>query len=93
MRVLRPADEAMGFRGVGVLVVRRPTRKRSAVIGKQTKPRCVECNRITDRLAYLRGSPQWMCADCEYIALHPDAERVKRPRKTAQTETLFGGDA
>lgn len=91
VRVLRPADEAMGFRGVGVLVVRRPTRERGAVIGKQTRPKCARCGKTTDRLAYFTGTPQWCCADCEYKHAHPDAATVKRERKRAQSETLWEG--
>lgn len=64
------------------------------MIARELKPRCSECNRITDRVATTSsGSVIWLCADCEYLAMKPDAPLVKRERKRAQSETLFGGDS
>ena len=72
----------------------------NSLSGVPTLARCRNCGKRTDRVVTLRETPLdtprhvWECASCEYLRLHPDAERgtahprEKRPAKL-QAETLF----
>lgn len=62
------------------------------------RPRCVECNVITDTIYRTEtGTLLYLCGSCEYLRLHPDAPRAKKlPRerrpKGLQKEQLFPVD-
>jgi len=65
----------------------------TAVAGKPTLPKCKDCGKRTDRVVTVGTRHEWLCADCEYLRMKPDAPRfIKPPRERAkrlQKETLL----